>query len=571
VLKIDNSTACNIKIKVEMDINRSPFEVIKLYYNTVRYLRGSQVFGRFLIRFFHPKPDLRPSPVRRRISGDWKAPIDKQISMLSQSKFRFLNAEHELLFPKDWNSEHLPKLWLYNLHYFDDLNSFKASVRQRWHQKLISRWISQNPPGKGCGWEPYPLSIRIVNWIKHALSGNVPNKLMIQSLAVQIRFLRKRLEWHLLGNHLLVNGKALIFGGCYFGGVEAQSWLTLGMEILGKQLPEQILLDGGHFERSTMYHVLVIEDILDLINLAQTYPDAFIPWKGIVESWSETVTKMANWMMAMCHPDGEISFFNDAAIGIAPPPSAVCQYSNRLGVNLKSNNGAVKCLAGSGYIRVESGPAVLIIDAAEVGPSYLPGHAHADTLSFELSLYGRRFLVNSGTSCYGLGAQREMERSTAAHNTVVIEGRNSSEVWAGFRVASRAHPFSLMVHQVGDKVIVEASHDGYCRLPGKPIHRRRWTIDPNQLVVCDRVEGKWLNATSHVYLHPEVIVEEVGLLGQMRHTGRKVLWESNWSRLIVEPTEWYPQFGVSVPNKRIKMAMISSEKGIEGSFTLKWS
>ncbi len=541
-----------------------------LYINTVRHLKISQVWWRFIFKIIRPKPELLSAPRFRRISGCWRMPAYKQNSMMSPSKFRFLNAEHGLLLPKDWNCEHLPKLWLYNLHYFDDLNSFEASVRNHWHRNLIDCWITQNPPGKGCGWEPYPLSIRIVNWIKHVLAGNNPDESMVESLAVQIRFLSRRLEWHLLGNHLLANGKALIFGGCYFSGVEAQSWLKIGMSVLEKEIPEQILLDGGHFERSTMYHALVMEDILDLINLAHTYPDAFLPWEGIVESWSKAVVRMANWMMAMCHPDGEISFFNDAAIGIAPRPSALYLYSIRLGISLMSDSGGVKCLSDSGYIRVECGPAVLIIDVAEVGPGYLPGHAHADTLSFELSLYGQRLVVNSGTSCYGLGTQRELERSTAAHNTVVIEGRNSSEVWAGFRVASRAHPFDIIVRQENDRVIVEAAHDGYCRLSGKPIHRRRWIIDVNQLVVYDKVEGKCLDVTSHIYLHPEVIIDDDGVLGQIRHLGRTVLLKSSWSKNTVEPSEWHPQFGVSVPNKRIKMVLNPSDKENEASFTLKW-
>ena len=79
-----------------------------------------------------------------------------------------------------------------------------------------------------------------------------------------------------------------------------------------------------------------------------------------------------------------------------------------------------------------------LLDVAPVGPDYLPGHAHADTLSFELSLFGQRVLVNSGTSQYEAGPERSRQRGTAAHNTVIVDGHDSSEVWAGFRVARRA-------------------------------------------------------------------------------------------------------------------------------------
>jgi uncharacterized heparinase superfamily protein len=549
---------------------RPLFNAIGLYYNTVRHLRISQVLGRVLHRFFNPKPDLKPAPPLREISGHWRSPIDKQISMVSPTKFRFLNAEHDILLPKDWNSSQLPKLWLYNLHYFDDLNSIESRTRKHWHRNLIDRWLNQNPPGIGCGWEPYPLSIRIVNWIKYALAGNKAEEPMVHSLAVQVRFLSRRLEWHLLGNHILSNSKALVFGGCYFSGKEAESWLRIGMRLLDKQIPEQILPDGGHFERSTMYHALVMEDILDLVNLSHTFPDAFSPWKRTVDSWSKVISKMAKWMIAVCHPDGEISFFNDAALGVASTPSVLFHYSNRLGINVSQDKNDLIHLSDSGYIRVECGPAVLIIDSAKIGPEYLPGHAHADTLSFELSLYGKRLLVNSGTSRYGLGPEREFERGTKAHNTVVLDGQNSSEVWAGFRVASRAYPFDVFIYRNGDSVTVEAAHDGYCRLPGKPIHRRRWTIDVNRLVVYDKVEGRCSQAIAFVYLHPEAKIEQERGGGEIQHVERKITWQSTALRTTVESTEWHPEFGVSVPNKCIEMVLDSSKDNPEGVFTLIW-
>ena len=84
-------------------------------------------------------------------------------------------------------------------------------------------------------------------------------------------------------------------------------------------------------------------------------------------------------------------------------------------------------------------PCKLLLDVASIGPDYLPGHGHADTLSFEMSLFGKRTLVNRGISQYGIEV-RQVERGTAAHNTVVINNENSSEVWSGFRVARRARP-----------------------------------------------------------------------------------------------------------------------------------
>ena len=141
-------------------------------------------------------------------------------------------------------------------------------------------------------------------------------------------------------------------------------------------------------------------------------------------------------------------------------------------------------LRDSGYVRLAAGPAVALLDVAPLGPDYLPGHAHADTLSFELSLFGQRVIVNGGTSRYGSGPERLAERGTAAHSTVQIDGADSSEVWGGFRVARRARPRDVRVHPGLDPLPpvlspaaagacagvleVSAAHDGYCRLPGRP-------------------------------------------------------------------------------------------------------
>lgn len=92
-----------------------------------------------------------------------------------------------------------------------------------------------------------------MNWLKWSLAGNPLGGDGAASLALQARYLRRRIEWHLLANHLFVNAKALIYCGLCFSGAEADEWLGTGLRILKRQVPEQILADGGHFERSPMY------------------------------------------------------------------------------------------------------------------------------------------------------------------------------------------------------------------------------------------------------------------------------------------------------------------------------
>src|SRR5690606_10982261 len=135
----------------------------------------------------------------------------------------------------------------------------------------------------------------------------------------------------------------------------------------------------------------------------------------------------------------------------------------------------------SGYFRLSNQAAVAILDVARVGPDYLPGHAHADTLSFELSIADQRVVVNGGTSRYGDGPERHLERSTAWHSTVEVAGENSSEVWGGFRVGRRAYPFDLKTSEKPGLLEVSCSHNGYRYMRGKPIHTRTWRLEDDSL------------------------------------------------------------------------------------------
>jgi len=535
-----------------------------LYLNTLRYLKLAQIWGRLAFKLKQSRPDLRPAPVFRYTDGGWQCSASRQISMLGPSSFRFLNKEHILVSADDWNSLGLPKLWLYNLHYFDDLNAFGAAERNDWHKALIARWLTGNPPAEGNGWESYPLSLRIVNWFKWALAGNILSEDALHSLAIQTRFLASHIERHLLGNHLFANAKALVFAGCLFEGEEAGKWLRLGMNIIAYELPEQILDDGGHFERSTMYHALAFEDMLDLINLTKAYSAVFAPWLDTITSWSLTVTGMGKWLAAMCHPDEEISFFNDSAIGIAPSPAELFSYAARLNLEVaRSPEKELIWMKQSGYVSVKDNGAVLIVDVAPVGPDYLPAHAHADTLSFEFSLAGDRLFVNTGTSLYGIGREREWQRSTAAHNTVEIDTEDSSEVWAGFRVARRAYPFDIKVAETDDAITITASHNGYLRLPVKSIHRRKWLFSSHSLIVKDEIVGdEFRGAVARFYLHPlvQVVSNNIkdGRVVLQLPCGQKVDLEIEGGRLDLNVTTWHPSFGVSDSNLCLSVSFQSA-------------
>jgi len=532
-------------------------------WHTLRWLKPVQFWGRAWFRLHRPRPDTRPAPPTRRMRGAW-ASCRRAPSMSGPATFRFLSVERELTASVDWDRADWPRLWRYNLHYFDDLAADGAAERASWHSALIERWIADNPPGRGTGWEPYPASLRIVNWIKWGLAdrgaaAGVPPGLSpaaVHSLAVQARWLRQRLEVHLLGNHLWANAKALVFAGAFFDGPQARAWFDKGLELLQRELREQILPDGGHFERSPMYHAILLEDVLDLIQLADRYPD-LVP-ADVIDHWRDTALRMLAWLRVMTHPDGGIAFFNDAALGIAPDHAALLAYA---GVVIGPSAAAapdddgdprLDVLPESGYVRMQSGPAVLIADVGPIGPDYLPGHAHADTLSFELSLHGRRVIVNSGISTYEADGERLRQRGTAAHNTVVVDGADSSEVWSSFRVARRARPFDVHWGRDSDGILwLRAAHDGYRRLPGRVIHFREWRLTPAGLSIVDRLQGRPRRAEARFHLHPSASLGDIGV---------------DVSTFLVNPSTWHPRFG-STSSNRVLVADFAGRDRLESRFS----
>ena len=207
------------------------------YFHTIRYLKLKQIFYKIWFNLVKPIIIEKPQTNLRVLENDFCPPIKKKISLINQNTFKFLNKSKSLL-EVGWNEnrDNTTKLWRYNQHYFDDLNAVDSFKRKVWHDQLIKNWISNNSIGKGIGWDPYPTSIRIVNWIKWHLQGNKLSDASLKSLAFQTSWLNKRIEWHILGNHLFSNAKALIFAGLFFSGKQSEIWLKKLLKIIYVEL-----------------------------------------------------------------------------------------------------------------------------------------------------------------------------------------------------------------------------------------------------------------------------------------------------------------------------------------------
>jgi hypothetical protein len=221
-------------------------------------------------------------------------------------------------------------------------------------------------------------------------------------------------------------------------------------------------------------------------------------------------------------------------------------------------------------VRLQAGPALLIADVGEVGPAHLTGHAHADTLSFELSLGRERVLVDSGTSRYGAGPERTRQRSTSAHNTLELDGESSSEVWGAFRTGRRAHPFGLELARHGEDLSLRCGHDGYRHRRGHPVHERSLRLHASGLELIDRVRGPFGRARSSLHLAPAVgaALEAGGSRGRLEIAGgARVALEIRGGIARLETTSYHPRFGTSLQNQVLRIEL----DGPECAIRLHWS
>lgn len=542
-------------------------------YHTVKHLKLRQILGQIAVRV--RKRISRPETIMGLevplfVGLKWEQGLqflppgtqeNQQVDIL-KGKMTFLNSTQEIGWVPDWECADLPKLWCYNLHYFEWL----WSLDYEHARKVVVDWVEKVPAKKGqVGWEPYPISLRLMNWCgvfcaKHR--GRFEEDEMFQavlweSVYRQVEFLGAHLETHLLANHFLENGAALAFVGSCFEGGEARSWLNQGLAILKSELPEQVLLCGMHFELSPMYHCR----ILYLMILLDSTGNERI--SGIL---GQSCQALARALSHLCHPDSQISLFNDSAFRVYNHPRDLIErVEGAAKTDSNKERGGVGEMYGpfeledAGYYgwRDTDGN-YLICDFGKVGPDYQPGHAHADIGSYELSLRGTRVIVDSGIHDYEDSEFRSYARSSAAHNTVEIEGRDQCELWGTFRMARRGYPQDVKFQTDENGFTLSGSHTGYRRLKGRPNHARqiRWDERERVLSVQDRVtSGEAVSAISRIHLHPDCSIQEQeenrlvvrypqGMFQIDIYGAKSVLVEKGW---------YFPEFGKKFENLVIEI------------------
>jgi uncharacterized heparinase superfamily protein len=530
-------------------------------YHTVRYLKLKQVVWRLIFLL----PRLRtPQTSSPKISSIPFINITKRGITKDYDHFTFLSEVNQLSLV-GWDNPSQSKLWRYNLHYFDYLNQPELENEVvKLQNNLISKWIRENPFGKGTGWELYPTSLRIINWIKWHFKTNSLSAEAKLSLWNQVNWLAGRPEYHLLGNHLFINAKALLFACVIFGLDEHSAIYRKALKILKEELSEQFLEDGAHFELSPMYHALAMEDLLDLYQLNKSLPLSF-PSQEIQEKFLNGM----NWLHYMSYISGELAHFNDCANDIAPTLSELKELDQKVGLNWALNSDIkFNYFKDSGFVVFKNETVHLIADIGDIGPDYLPGHAHADSLSFELAIKGKRIIVNSGTGEYGLSQERLRQRSTSAHSTIELDGKSSSEVWSGFRVAQRARITEVEICEVDNTIVFAAVHNGYARIKSKPLHKRNWKLSDRGVEIIDKVSGSGNSVQLRYYLHPDIHVEIQNDGTLLKKSSEKLAKISTEQIVQVVDTTYHDKFGSSKKNKCL---LITGTTPFSSKVSISWN
>jgi hypothetical protein len=499
-------------------------------FHTLRHLRLRQIVYQLFYRLSgrlaengalaQVQAKVFESPVLPPLSTPLRGCVTKLPVRYTEAGFSFLN--QTVNFPSaeeiDWNYAANGKLWVYNLNYFEYLR--QPGLNPDTGEQLINAWIDTEASHLD-GWEPYPLSLRLVNWLQfyRAANRHVPDNVQA-SIHRQYASLRRKREFHLGGNHLFENAISLALTARYLNDEAGRQQAD---KLLLVELKEQYLSDGAHYERSIMYHLILLWRQLDLYSWISRPAEAVSPLtrtsegmrssscrsraaKGaggegnpskpslLFTTLRKSLIAQLSWATAMITPAGHYPHFNDSTDGIAPDWSVVKDYAAALGLQAKAPAEAGE---SSGYRHWSYNGLDLWIDAGAIGPDYIPGHAHADNLNFALHLNGEPILIDPAISTYEKNARRAWERSTIAHNTVTVNGdQNSSDTWGGFRVGKRART----TIKTDDEFRLTASHDGFSRT----VHTRHFGLNKKdeRLSIVDVLSGSEESGIARLHFAP---------------------------------------------------------------------
>jgi Heparinase II/III-like protein/Heparinase II/III N-terminus len=381
-------------------------------------------------------------------------------------------------------------------------------------QEYLESWLGANPFQRGMNWtSALEVAFRALSWmwVWHLAGPSLDpafRQRLSESLYRHGHHLDANLSRYFSPNtHLLGEAVALHALGRVFPEFpESEHWRQTGDRVVRAQMLRQVWPDGAHFEQSTYYQVYAIDMfLLYSILSGNREPE-----------WVERLEKMGEYLQAVMGPSRRLPYFGDDDGGRMFHPygrrdefgratlACLSEYLDRcdfacteqdrwpmalwwLGprpaTKRTHSNLSSQMFPNCGMCVLRSGPVHLVFDAGPFGEGSA-GHSHADTLSFTLSVGDREILIDPGTYTYvGDRDARERFRSTAAHNTITINGRSQGQP-AQSAFAWESKPECKLTEWDPERL----SASGECRYEGF-LHRRSLRIDGSVILIEDRVDG----------------------------------------------------------------------------------
>jgi hypothetical protein len=383
----------------------------------------------------------------------------------------------------------------------------------------LRSWAAANPPTVGINWaSSLEVAFRSISWLwaLHFFRESpqlTPGLFLLATklLALHARHVETYLSTYFSPNtHLTGEALGLFYTGTLLPELaEARRWRETGRRILFAELDRQVRRDGTYFEQASYYQRYTADFYAHLCVLLGRNED-----DEAAATLQPRLEPLLEHLMHVTRPDGRATLYGDDDGGRLAPldsrPADDFRAALSTGAVL-TRRADFKFIAGelaedtfwllgpegaARFDRLEARePATqsrafpdggvyamrdgwgsvatsMLIDCGPHG-ALSCGHSHADALSFELSSRGRALLLDPGTFTYtGSATERDRFRSTAAHNTLVLDGRSSSEPAGPFSwlTIARAQTRGWVSQPRFDYFAGE--HDGYLRLPAPATHRR---------------------------------------------------------------------------------------------------
>jgi asparagine synthase (glutamine-hydrolysing) len=415
---------------------------------------------------------------------------------------------------------------------------------------LVKDWAERNPPQCGPNWKcGQEAAFRVMAWcfgLYGFLASQQTTPERVAMLSRMIAVTAQRIEGNIgyalsqNNNHGISEAVGLFTVGTLFPEFHrAQSWRNKGRMLLESQATRQIYADGAYVQHSMNYHRVMLHDYLWALRLAERNGEPFShQLYGQLLRSSEFLDNMTDANSGQTPNQGN----NDGTLVL---PLSDCDYRD-----FRPTLQALRYLCTRRRQFAEGlwdemmvwlfGPESLDAPMAPtLRPSCQASHsgnyvlrgpeswamircteyrdrpAHADQLHFDLWWRGLNITLDSGTYLYNAAAPWNVAFSgTAAHNTVMIDGRDQMRRFSRFLWLDWARGSNVRHNSEGDSESWQGEHDGYQRL--NVIHRRKIERYGDRWNVIDDILGHGNHKVSLRWLLPDLPVSTDAQCGLVR-------------------------------------------------------